>query len=151
MKIYTSYFAQIRNFPPNLVGLSTAVWNPKWLPKDKSQNGIIWLDIPPLKPGKNCEGLCNGKCNPKHPSDCAFLRAYEKQLNSLNYEEIVQKLDLLAHKIEKEENLSHVNFALIVYETPNNPCSERIVIQKWFKSHGMEIEEWKKEKTIIDG
>lgn len=31
MKLYTSYFAQLRNFPRNLVGLSTAVWNPKWL------------------------------------------------------------------------------------------------------------------------
>ena len=43
MKIYISYFAQIRNFPPNLVGLSTAIWNPKWLQKGRSQNGIIWL------------------------------------------------------------------------------------------------------------
>ena len=73
MKLYTSYFAQLRNFPPNLVGLSTAVWNPKWLQSGRDKNGAIWLDIPPLKPGVACEGLCEGKCLPKHPNNCQFL------------------------------------------------------------------------------
>lgn len=144
MKIYISYFAQIRNFPPNLVGLSTAVWNPKWLNPGRSQNGIIWLDIPPLKPGKSCDGLCNGKCAPKHPNNCDFLKAYRKQLDKIDFKMLIEHLEALAKTIQLGENLKEVNFALLVYERRDNPCSERVIIQQWFKDNGMEIEEWKK-------
>lgn len=144
MKIYISYFAQIRNFPPNLVGLSTAVWNPKWLQKGRSQNGIIWLDIPPLKPGASCEGLCNGKCNPKHPNDCSFLQTYKRQLNAINFEDIITKLQNLREKICNNEGFQDVEFVLLVYEKYDNPCSERWSLIQWFKEHGVELKEWQK-------
>ena len=144
MKIYTSYFAQLRNFPPNLVGLSTAVWNPKWLNPGRDKNGAIWLDIPPLKPGKECNGLCNGKCIPKCPDSCKFLKTYRKQLDKLDYKEIMRKLENLAAKISASEGFQEIDFAFLVYEKYDNPCSERTIIQQWFKDNGMEIEEWKK-------
>lgn len=144
MKLYTSYFAQLRNFPSNLVGLSTAVWNPQWLNPDRDKNGAIWLDIPPLKPGRECDGLCNGKCNPKHPHDCDFLKVYRKQLDKIDFKMFIEHLETLAKTIELGENLSEVNFAFLVYEKYDNPCSERVIIKQWFKDNGMEIEEWQK-------
>lgn len=147
MTLYTSYFAQLRNFPSNLVGLSTAVWEPKWLQPGKDKNGAIQLPIPPLKPGKSCDGLCNGKCNPKHPQDCSFLKEYRKQLDQISFEDFLRQLLELRDKICAGEHLDDVDFALLVYETPKNPCSERVVIQQWFKDHGMEIEEWQKLKS----
>ena len=144
MKIYTSYFAQMRNFPPNMIGYSTACWEPKYITPGRSQNGIFWLGIPPLKPGKNCEGLCNGKCAIKNPESCAFLQAYRAQLNKLNFEEIVEKMKTIARRIQESEGFEDVDLALLVYETPQNKCSERVVIQQWFKDNGMEIEEWHK-------
>ena len=144
MKLYTSYFAQLRNFPPNLVGLSTAIWNPKWLQVGRDKNGAIWLDIPPLKPGKECDGLCNGKCTPKHPNDCDFLKVYRKQLDKIDFKMFIKHLEVLAKTIELGENLNEVNFAFLVYEKYDNPCSERAIIQQWFKDNGMEIEEWRK-------
>ena len=142
MKLYTSYFAQLRKFPQNLVGLSTAVWNPKWRPMGKDKRGVICVDCPPFKPGRECEGLCNGSCNPKHPEDCAFLKAYKAQLDKLNVIRIQNSLDKLGTEIAQNEKLKDVNFAFLVYETPANPCSERGVIQQWFREHGMPIEEW---------
>ena len=142
MKIYTSYFAQLRKFPPNLVGLSTAVWNPKWRPMGKDKRGVICVDCPPFKPGHECEGLCNGKCEPKHPEDCAFLKAYKAQLDKLNITRIQNSLGKLAKQISYDEGLQDIDFAFLVYETPSNPCSERIAIQQWFREHGMPIEEW---------
>lgn len=142
MKIYTSYFAQLRKFPPNLVGLSTAAWNPKWRPMGKDKRGVICVDCPPFKPGRGCEGLCNGKCDPKHPQDCAFLKAYKAQLDKLNLISINQSLGTLADEIAKHEKLNSIDFAFLVYEAPSNPCSERWAIQQWFKEHGIEIEEW---------
>lgn len=144
MKLYTSYFAQLRNFPPNLVGLSTAHWNPKWLQSGRDKNGAIWIDCPPFKPGAECEGLCNGKCNPKHPHNCNFLQTYRKQLNQLDSNVIISKLENLARKIATDEGFQEINFAFLVYEKYDNPCSERIIIQQWFRDNGMEIEEWRR-------
>ena len=144
MKLYTSYFAQLRNFPPNLVGLSTAIWNPKWLQPGRDKNGAIWLDIPPLKPGRECEGLCTGKCNPKHPQDCAFLKTYYEQLQKIDYFKFMNKLFNLHDKICEKEGFTELDFAFLVYETPQNPCSERTIIQKWFHENEMKIEEWHK-------
>lgn len=144
MKLYTSYFAQLRNFPPNLVGLSTAIWNPKWLNPGRDKNGAIWLDIPPLKPGRECDGLCNGKCTSKHPNDCDFLKVYRKQLDRIDFKMLMEHLETLAQTIQLGENLEEVNFAFLVYEKYDNSCSERAIIQQWFRDNGMEIEEWHK-------
>jgi hypothetical protein len=142
MKIYTSYFAQLRKFPPNLVGLSTAVWNPRWRPMGKDVRGVICVDCPPFKPGHSCSGLCNGKCNPKHPDDCEFLKVYKAQLDKLNIHSIQESLGKLATQIARDEKLQDIDFAFLVYETPTNPCSERVAIQQYFKEHGIKCEEW---------
>ena len=31
---------------------------------------------------------------------------------------------------------------LLVHEAPQNPCSERRVIQEWFADHGITVKEW---------
>lgn len=143
MKIYTSYFYQIRFFPKTLVGLSTAVWNPRYRPMGQDERGVICLDVPPLKPGKSCENLCRGNCAPKHPQTCDFLREYRKQLDKIIFPEFLQHLEKLAATIKKGENLDYVDFALIVYEAPTNPCSERVVLQQWLHDNGLECKEWK--------
>lgn len=148
MKIYTSYFAQLRKFPPNLVGLSTAVWNPKWRPMGKDKRGVICVDCPPFKPGHECAGLCQGPqiCQEMHPENnpthCAFLKAYKAQLDKLNWISISDSLGKLAKQICQDEKLDDVDFAFLVYETPTNPCSERVAIQQYFKEHDIECEEW---------
>jgi len=145
MKIYTSYWAQVRNFPKNLVGLNTTVWPPKWRPLGQDKRGVIVVDCPPLKPGKECEGLCAGKCNPKHPEDCAFLETYYNQLCKINFNDFLQSLEKLKLQIEKGEALDDVSFALIVFESPTNCCSERWKLQKWLQENGIEIKEWQNE------
>jgi len=144
MKIYTSYWAMVRNFPKNLVGLNTTIWPPKWRPLGKDKRGVIVVDCPPLKPGAECEGLCAGKCNPKHPSDCAFLKTYETQLCKFDFNEFLNKLEKLKLQIEAGELLDDVSFAIIVYEKWDNLCSERGPIQNWLRKNGIEVEEWQK-------
>ena len=144
MKIYTSYWAQDRNFPKNLVGLNTTVWPPKWRPLGQDKRGVWVIDCPPLKPGKECEGLCAGKCDPKHPEDCSFLQVYYQQLCKLDFNEFMNNLKRLEFQLCEGELLDHVDFAFIVFETPTNSCSERFPITNWLKSHGVEVEEWKK-------
>lgn len=143
VKIYTSYWAQVRNFPQNLVGLNTTVWPPKYRPLGQDTRGIWVIDCPILKPGAACEGLCHGDCAPKHPKTCKFLQVYMNQLNHINFQNFQQHLELLHQKFYEGEKLN-VDFALIVFEAPNNPCSERHPLQAWLKNNGVEIEEWHK-------
>lgn len=144
MKIYTSYWAQVRNFPKNLIGLNTTVWPPKWRPLGQDKRGIWVIDCPPLKPGQECEGLCNGKCEPRHPEDCAFLDTYYNQLCNLDFNQFMKNLQKLKLQICNDEGLDDVDFALIVFETPTTSCSERGAIQKWLKNHEVDVEEWHK-------
>ena len=144
MKIYTSYWAQVRNFPKNLVGLNTTVWPPKWRPFGEDKRGVWVIDCPPLKPGKECEGLCNGKCLPPHPNECAFLKAYYNQLCKLDFNDFLQHLEKLKLRFCEGEALDDVDFALIVYEPLYKKCSERQELQKWLRENGIEVEEWQK-------
>ena len=148
MKLYTSYWAQVRNFPRNLIGLNTTVWPPKWRPFGKDKNNVFVIDCSPLKPGSECAGLCNGKCTPKHPEKCKFLETYSNQLNNIDFNYFKFQLQKLHDDICVGEELKEVDFAFIVYEAPNNPCSERWPIQNWLRANGIEVEEWTKENVI---
>ena len=145
MKLYTSYYYQLRFFPKNLIALNTTIWPPKYVQLgQKDKRGVILIDCPPLKPGIECEGLCNGKCNPQHPQDCSFLKTYYNQLSKINFEKFLFHLKNLRIKIEQEENLTNINFAFIVFEAPTKQCSERWMIHKWIKEHNLNIQEWNK-------
>lgn len=142
MRLFTSYWAKVRDFPKNLIGLNTTVFPPKWHPLGQDSRGVFVIDCAPLKPGIECEGLCNGKCEPKHPNDCKFLETYYNQLKSIEFTDFMWQLQKLHDDICTGENLKDVDFAFLVYEKYDNPCSERWPIQEWFKENGVEIEEW---------
>ena len=137
MKIYTSYWAMVRNFPTNLIGLNTTVWPPKYRPLGTDARGVTVLNCKPLIPGRECEYLCRGKCEPPHPQDCAFLQTYRKQLDRINFNEFYSYMEQLSKKY------NNADFAFIVFEPPTRLCSERIPIQNWFRDNKIEIEEWK--------
>lgn len=154
MKIYTSYFYQIRNFTPNIIPLSTAISDPSWYHNGRNKyitffdkRGIInGLRAEPFVPGPQCHDLCHGakECG-NSPSQCTFLQVYREQLNKLNFEDILARFYQLNRKMRALENTDwEYKFALIFHEAPTNPCSERWAVQDWFKAHGYNIEEFKK-------
>ena len=154
MKIYISYFYQIRFFPRNLIPLSTAVGDPSWFHNGhnkfyqfKDKRGVLnGLRAEPFVPGKQCEGLCRGldTCY-QTPNDCQFLLAYYGQLNKLDFQHIILRFDSLAKQIATNENFDDVDFALIVHEAPSNSCSERLMLQRWFAANGYQLNEWSKD------
>ena len=79
-----------------------------------------------------CEGLCSGKknCLISNPGSCNFLKIYRKQLDSVNYNNLVQRCEryLAWYKNRYKTELKNPIFIMIVYETPDNPCSERAAI-----------------------
>ena len=144
MKLYTSYWAQVRNFSQNLIGLNATIWPPKWRPLGRDSRGVLVIDCPPLKPGKQCDGLCNGKCDPKHPQDCKFLQEYRKQLDAIDFTVFMRKINKLHDIIQEQEKINNVDFAFVFFEKYDNPCSERWTVQDWLQAHGVQVEEWHK-------
>lgn len=150
----TSYFYQIRFFTPNMIPLSTAVWDPKWFHQNRDQkyqwkdkNGV-WngLRAEPFAPGPSCEGLCRGPeyCNNGNPQMCEFLREYRKQLDKLDFKEIIQRIYNIGKAVQEKEGFTEEPvIVFIVHEAFTNPCSERWVIRDWFKDHGYFVEEFR--------
>lgn len=158
MKICTSYFYKVRFFDRTMIPMSTAVWDPAWWHKNtkdysyqfKDKNGVInGIRATPFVPGHDCDGKCRGQenCDTKNSHDCEFLKAYRAQLDALNFDEIMARFAALGKTYQERENISdEVTIVLLVYETPTNPCSERVVIQEWFAAHGLKVEEWQESK-----
>lgn len=152
-KIYISYFYQIRNFNRSMIPISTAVWDPKWYHNFQSQshlfkdkNGVYnGIRNPLLMPGKSCEGLCNGRCAIKHPESCEFIKAYREQLDEINFADFITDLeDLITQYKLAEPDIEDPIPVLIVHEAPDNPCSERVPLIEWLRSHHIECEEFQK-------
>ena len=153
MKIMTSYFYQIRNMKPNYIPLSTAVWDPQWYHQGKGhdfqykdKNGV-WngLRADPFVPGQTCEGLCRGPetCNYLGPHTCTFLKTYRKQLDQLDFEDIINRFKLLGETVKEQEGFDEEPIlVLIFHEKYDNPCSERWPVQAWFKDNGFPVEEF---------
>ena len=153
-KIYTSYFYQVRFMKPYMVPISTARWDPSWFHQGRGENWV-WKDkngvynglrAPVFAPGPLCEGLCRGKeiCETGSPQSCLFLKTYRYQLDQLDYNNIITRCERLGNYVQSLENFSQEPvIILLVHEAPQNPCSERRVIQEWFAANGKKVEEWK--------
>lgn len=153
MKVATSYFYKIRFFTPNMIPISTAVWDPQWFHKNKGdhykfidKNGVInGLRYPNFifrdYIGKETE--CKGKDNCKwNPDNCEFLKDYESFISRTDFEELKKTLEELGDSWRKKTGITdELTFVFIVYETPSNPCSERKTIQNYFKRYGVDCPE----------
>ena len=153
MRIMISYFYQIRFFSSNMIPVSTAKYDPRWFHQNKNQkhewkdkNGV-WNGIRAevFAPGPLCDNLCRGPecCDTGNPQTCPFLKAYRKQLDNLDFKEIIQRIYKLGKAVQENECFTEEPIVvLIVHEAPNNPCSERRVIKEWFKENGYPLEEF---------
>ena len=138
---------------PNYIPLSTAKYDPRWFFNNKYQ-GYQWKDkngvwnglrAEPFAPGPLCEGLCHGPetCVSDGPQNCPFLKAYRKQLDALDFKDIIKRIYTIGIAVqEKEQFKEEPIVVLIVHEATNNPCSERGVIKEWFKDNGYVIKEF---------
>ena len=138
MQIYTSYFYQIRNFTPNMIPVSTALSDPIWYrpPEGKEyyidQRGIICgLRYKPLIVQSYGQNTC--PCEERNPENCECMKEYKQLLYYLVDKE--RTLKAFEHCLKK---FNADTIVLIVYEAPNNPCSERAALQEFFNCKELE-------------
>lgn len=114
----------------------------------KDKNGVYnGLRAEPFvsKPDPDIECLGHLKCK-LNPESCGPAQSYWKQLTSLDFNEIYKRFENLAERIKTYEGFDEEPImVLIVHEAPDNQCSERWAIKRWFKENGYNLEEFDKE------
>lgn len=137
MKYYISYFARLKDFTSNMLPISTAAFEQKWF-RDKVEH--LPELTPPMSIAATLEAkgeMCRKNC-PLH-APCGFMDLYKKYLDTLDFNNILLKLELLTLKHPSVDTI-----VLMVYEKYDVPCAERPCLQTWFKEHGIELKEWNK-------
>lgn len=147
MKITISYFAQLRNFKPNMVPISTAVYDPKWFHDNKGNdykfidkkgvlNGVRCRN---LAPNSECSKLCKGRVNCEdEPECCLFLKKYKEQLDVIDKEKFCTYCDTVAISCSSVLHVpvDELTLVFMVYEKYDNPCSERECLLNFLNSCG---------------
>jgi len=151
MNYYISYFYKIRFFTPDMLPLSTAVWDPKWYHNFKDQR-YIFKDKNGVYNGLRVEMLNPEKCNASGcpcefqkkglNGECSFIKSYKKGLREVNFLGLMNRCNKTIEKIKEKDGTQINSIVFIVHETPNNPCSERSALIDYFKEHGIDLKEW---------
>lgn len=153
MRIYTSYFYQLRFFKPYMIPISTACGDPSWFHNGSKDKSVVFLDknrvinglrILPLVPDNTCSNLCKGtsNCSTSDPKTCAFLNNYYEQLKRIDYQEFMENLEEHISLVCKRFGITENPIVVImVHEAFTNDCSERVVIQRWFADNGLKVVE----------
>lgn len=159
MRFYTAQFSQVRYLEPYMLPFSTAAGEPAWFHEgqDRSHifvdkrgvvNGLIaepfLLDVKEadklFASGNGCSRNC--KFSVLVP-DCPFMKLYWEQLEKLDLSSTLSFFNEQAEKMRKLLDFKEEPvIILLVYENAGVACAERPVIQKWFRAHDIEIEEW---------
>ena len=142
MKIYTSYFYQIRNFKQNMIPISTALSDPEWFkpPIGKEyyidKRGIICgLRYEPLIVQSQGTHYCPCKEKEILKGNCPTMQEYRQLLETIDFDKMIKAFEFCLNKFNKD------TIVLIVYEAPNNPYSERIALQNYFTTHKYKCKE----------
>ena len=158
MKFYISYFYQIRFFEKHMIPISTCYSDPNWyynyrqpgtIYKDKHGvlNGLredsLMIDEDRVNQVEAADNMCKKDCPFKEHLPCMFMRKYREYLDTLDFDELVNKLTRAAEisaeilKLDCEPVI-----VLMVYEPISCKCAERPVLQAYFKAHGIDLLEW---------
>jgi hypothetical protein len=136
-----------------MVPVSTACFDPHWF-HDWMDQDYVFKDKRGIYNGIRAECFhfdgedhgCGDACFPtsRDPSKCDFLRRLRDQYDRLDFQNIMNRCERLGSYIQSIEGWAELPILVFIfYETPINPCSERKVLQNWFKDNGYNLEELK--------
>lgn len=139
MKWSITYFSNIRYMNAHQLPLSTAVFPPKFFKQTHINKNDVVLGITctELVPKQQCECPCNSK----DYNSCDFLKTYYHQLSHIDFTKFIDNVELFVSKLENITFVDIDEIVLLVYERPDNLCSERTVLKKWFKDNGIILNE----------
>ena len=113
MKIYTSYFYQIRHFKPYMIPISVCCTDPKWFHDFTGSYDYIFRDKRGIWNGLRADilhfpkekytgdNMCGETClmEPKDPSQCGFMTELVQYYNTIDFNYLLSNFERLANKI----------------------------------------------------
>lgn len=132
--IYTSYFANLKKLPPNVIPISICGKAPDWY------NGIQYKVLAP-KYGFFMEWKKN------HDNNYYIEHFNSEVLSNLDCREVLTKLQSLIPAEIREQLWEDIwespdwHIALICYEKPSDFC-HRHLVAKWLSDNGVKCDEW---------
>lgn len=134
--IYTSYFAQIRNFPENVIPIAISGGLPQWY------SGLWYKKVAP-----KYKFFMEWKEN--HDNEFYIEHFNKEVLEPLDRVIVLNEIQLLIPEEIRAQmdapvwRSDSVHVALICYEKPGDFCHRHLVAD-WLREGGLEIEEWHK-------
>lgn len=131
--VYTTYFAQIRQLPPNVIPISICA---------KAPTGYTGIQYKKLAP--NYDLLQQWK---RDHDDSNYTRRYTSEvLGRLNFQRVIDELQVaLPFEVKCQMQTpfwrsEQWHVALVCYEKPTNFCHRHLVAE-WFKQHSIPCRE----------
>ena len=134
MRIYTTYFANIRNLPDNVVPISITL---------KSPHGWAGAEFKKLAPPYKLlqmykEAISAKELDKDKVKDYYQKRYNELVLSKLDSVSVLEELKLIAAERALEEDF---DIALVCYETPLDFC-HRHLVSYWLNNNGIKCKEY---------
>lgn len=134
--LYTTYFAQLKSLPQDVIPISICGKAPDWY------DGVQYKKLAP-----KYDFFVKWKEN--HDND-HYIRCFNEQvLNKLNPSQVIDELHGLVSHIAIDPKLFPIggtlepHIALVCYEKPEDFCHRHLVAE-WLSAAGYECSEWHK-------
>jgi hypothetical protein len=125
--IYTSYFAQLRNLPENIIPVSICGKAPNWY------HGYQYKKLAP-----KYDFFMEWK---KNHDNNYYIKCFNEQvLGNLNAIDVILDLSRMIYSF----NIGESDICLVCYEKPDDFCHRHLVAQ-WLRDNGFSCAEWIKE------
>lgn len=122
MKIYTSYFGNLRKIPKGITPISIANYMPKGL--NFSRYNLLCPPVPVMNKHKQGGSFED------------FSNEYKAQvLSKLNAKDVIENLKYLSYGND---------IVLLCYEKDDTTC-HRSILREWLNEQGYETQEWKED------
>ena len=143
MRVYTTYFANIRNLPDNVVPISIAL---------KSPPGWAGAEFKKLAPPYQLlktykQSITSTNIDKNNVYVYYIKRYFESVLYSLEPESVLSELELLAAERYYSPDNDY-DVALVCYEPPTDFC-HRHIVSEWFRLNGIECKEYNRDTEYI--
>lgn len=135
--IYTTYFAQLRNLPDDIIPISICAKPPSWY------HGLEYKKLAP-KYGFFQEWKKN------HDNEYYVVQFYKQVLSCIAPQDCIMELQLLvSEKLKKDFTIpiyknTDFHIGLICYEKPSDFC-HRHIVSDWLNKNGFQCKEWKRQ------
>lgn len=124
--IYTSYFAQLKNLPSDIIPISICGKAPDWY------TGLQYKKL-----ASKYDSFQEWKRN--HDNDY-YIKCFQEQvLGKLTPTDVIVDLSNLVYSF----NVGECDIALICYEKPTDFCHRHLVAD-WLNKNGFKTKEWQK-------